>query len=84
MTQELGIEYIKSFNRQTKEKARGRRRLLLVDGHNSHYTRGFIEYARLHRIEVVCYPSHGTHVYQGLDVIIFSVLKLNWSNARDD
>lgn len=84
MTQELGIEYIKSFDRQTKEKARGRRRLLLVDGHNSHYTRGFLEYARLHRIEVVCYPSHGTHVYQGLDVIIFSVLKLNWSDARDD
>ena len=33
---------------------------------------------------VLCYPSHSTHLYQGLDVVIFSVLKRAWSKFRDD
>jgi hypothetical protein len=58
--------------------------LLLVDGHNLHYTVGFLDYARAHRIEVVGYPFHGMHVYQGLDVIIFAPMKKRWSEAHDD
>ena len=54
-----------------------------MDGHNSHYTQGFLEYTRTHQIEVVAYPSHSTHVYQGLDVVIFATMKQNWSDARD-
>jgi hypothetical protein len=81
---EIGVEWIKQFDQQTRAKAAGRRRLLLVDGHNSHYTRGFLEYARKHRIHILCYPSHSTHIYQGLDVVIFSVLKRRWTKARDE
>jgi hypothetical protein len=55
-----------------------------VDGHNSHYTRSFLEYAREHRIRILCYPSHSTHLYQGLDVVVFSVLKRSWSKFRDN
>ena len=44
---------------------------------------GFLEYARNHKIAVLCYPSHSTHIYQGLDVVIFSVLKRAWSEERD-
>ncbi|KIL70546.1 hypothetical protein M378DRAFT_49547, partial [Amanita muscaria Koide BX008] len=80
---EIGVEWIKQFDAQTREKATGRRRLLLVDGHNSHFTLGFIRYSRENKIEVVCYPSHSTHLYQGLDVVIFSILKRCWSEARD-
>ena len=72
------------MNRHTHTKAAGRRQLLLVDGHNSHYTRGFLEYAQNHGIHVLCYPLHSTHIYQGLDVVIFSVLKRRWTEARDD
>jgi hypothetical protein len=46
-----------------------------VDGHNSHYTIAFLLYAREHLIIVFCYIPHGTHIYQGLDVVIFSPLK---------
>jgi hypothetical protein len=81
---EIGHAWIENFDKETRAKAKGRRRLLLVDGHNSHYTRGFLEYARTHRIEVVGYPSHSTHIYQGLDVVIFSLMKHNWSVARDE
>jgi hypothetical protein len=74
---------MKEFDKHTKEKANGRDRLLIVDGHNSHYTRGFLQHARAHRIHVICYPAHATHVYQGLDVVIFAVLKRYWSEERD-
>ncbi len=72
---EIGIEWIKHFDAEMKTKACGRCRLLLIDGHSSHYTLGFLEYAHEHCIEVLYYPSHSTHIYQGLDVVIFSVLK---------
>jgi hypothetical protein len=46
-----------------------------VDGHNSHYTVAFLLYAHEHLIIVFCYIPHGTHIFQGLDVIIFFPLK---------
>lgn len=64
-------------------KANGEARLLLVDGHNSHYMHGFLEFARLAFIHILCYSAHGTHVYQGLDVIVFGVLKLYWTHEKD-
>jgi hypothetical protein len=73
---EFGVEWIEEFDHKTATKAGGEYRLLLVDGHVSHYTCVFLEYARTHQpILVLCYPSHATHVYQGLDVVVFSILK---------
>jgi hypothetical protein len=40
---------------------------------------GLIDYAVEHRIAIICLPAHTTHVLQGLDVVIFSVLKRTWS-----
>ena len=74
---------MKIFEEQTREKANGEYRLLIVDGHNSHYTIAFLLLARLHLIIVLCYPAHGTHIYQGLDVVIFAILKLLLSKERD-
>lgn len=54
-----------------------------MDGHTSHYSRDFLEHARERKILVLCYPSHTTHIYQGLDVVIFSVLKRRLSQERD-
>jgi len=75
---ELGVEWIKDFDRKSKEKARGRPRLLLVDGHSSHYTYEFLRYAKDNNITVVCYPAHSTHIYQGLDVACFGSMKRCW------
>ena len=72
---EIGVEWIKEFDRNTTRKAKGRYRLLLVDSHDSHYTRGFLEYARTDKILVLCYPAHTTHVLQGLDVVVFAIVK---------
>ena len=80
---EIGVAWLKDWDKQTKEKAKGRTWLLLVDGHSSHYTLGFLDHTHDNNVVVLCYPSHSTHVYQGLDVIIFSVLKHSWSDERD-
>ncbi|TFK82751.1 CENP-B protein, partial [Polyporus arcularius HHB13444] len=80
---EISVAWIKQFDQQTKGKAAGRRRLLLVDGHSSHFTYDFLDYARQNKIHVLCYPSHGTHVFQGLDVVVFSSLKRHWTAERD-
>lgn len=77
------MEWIKDLDVQTHEKAAGRDWLLLVDGHNSHYTLGFLEYARANKIDVFCY-LYATHVYQGLDVMIFGLLKIYWTEERDN
>ena len=74
-TGEIGVEWIKIFDEQTCTKADGEYCMLLVDGHNSHYTHTFLQYARKHKIVVLCYLAHTTHVYQGLDVVVFAVLK---------
>ena len=57
--------------------------MLLVDGHNSHHTVAFLLYAREHLIVVICYIPHSTHIFQGLDVVIFSPLKKYIGEERD-
>ncbi|CAK5278846.1 unnamed protein product [Mycena citricolor] len=80
--QEITVEYLRDFDDQTQEKAAGRTCLLVVDGHNSRYSLELLRLARSLRIHILCYPAHGTHVYQGLDVVIFSPLKREWTNAK--
>lgn len=79
----MGLWWLKDFDSQTCKKSGGRPHLLILDGHNSHYTLAFLEYADANNITIICYPSHMTHVLQGLDVVAFSVLKRSWTSARD-
>jgi hypothetical protein len=72
----LALEWMtKDFNAQTKEKAAGRTRILLMDRHSSHYTLPLLEFARASRIIILGYPPHCTHVLQGLDVVCFAKMK---------
>ncbi|KIJ18805.1 hypothetical protein PAXINDRAFT_70737 [Paxillus involutus ATCC 200175] len=80
----IGRLWVEDFDKKTCEKANGCAWLLLVDRHNSHYTREFLEYARSNDIHILCYPAHTTHVYQGLDIIIFGPLKHYWTQERDE
>ena len=66
---------VKDFDRQTKEKAAGRTRVLLMDGHSSHYSLELLRFARENNIIVLGYPPHCTHVLQGLDVVCFAKMK---------
>ena len=60
-----GRAWIKDdFNAQTQAKADGRFRLLVVDGHTSHFDYELLQYAKANRIVVLCLPAHTTHVLQ--------------------
>ena len=76
---EIGAEWIKHFDNLTKRRAHGCHCLLLLDGHQSRLTLPFLLHAKENDIHVLCYPSHSTHIYQGLDVVIFSLLKKYFS-----
>lgn len=67
------------IHNQTKAKVAGRPRLLLVDGHSSHYSFEFLSFCASKNIQVVCYPSNSTHIYQGLDVTVFGRMKEAWA-----
>ena len=73
---ELGYKWlVKDFDAQTKDKAGGRTRVVLMDGHSSHYSLDLLEYARKNNIVILGYPPHCTHVLQGLDVVCFAKMK---------
>ncbi|KIJ94695.1 hypothetical protein K443DRAFT_51695, partial [Laccaria amethystina LaAM-08-1] len=72
---------MKDFDPQTKEKAAGETRVLLMDGHSSHFTADLLEYCLANNIEVYGYPPHCTHALQSLDVVYFAKMKECWKEA---
>jgi hypothetical protein len=65
ITGEISQEWIKvNFDSQTCELANGQTCLLIVDGHISHFTQDFLEYAKTNNIEVLCLPPNTTHALQ--------------------
>ena len=80
---EIGVTWLQDWDKLTASKAAGQHCLLIVNGHSSHYTMSLLDYAHNNSIVILCYPSHSTHIYQGLDVVIFSVLKQMWSEECD-
>ena len=49
--------------------------MLFLDGHASHNTPELVNNAYAKNIKILSYPSHTTHVLQGLDVVCFAWLK---------
>src|SRR2546430_4679531 len=81
----LGIHWLQHvFDRATREKAGRNRRLLVVDGHNSHINLKFIDYADRNRILLAVLPPHSTHRLQPLDVSLFSPLGTYYSQEVDN
>ena len=77
---EIALNWLtRIFDPQTREKAAGRRRFLFIDGHSSHLSLHLLRKAREFNIDVIIYPSHCTHLLQGLDVVCFAPLKHNWA-----
>jgi len=53
-------------------------RVLIMDGHSSHYSTDLLEFCQQNNIEVYGYPPHCTHALQGLDVVCFAKMKDCW------
>jgi hypothetical protein len=71
------------FDPQTSGKAKRDWRLLILDGHGSHRTLGFLEWCQKRRVLVAIYPPHSTHRLQPLDVNLFRPLATCYSQALD-
>jgi DDE superfamily endonuclease len=81
---QLGLQWLEHvFDRLTKGTVRDRR-LLLLDGHNSHVNLRFINYADANRILLAILPPHSTHRLQPLDVGLFSPLSTYYSQQIDN
>jgi hypothetical protein len=65
----------KVFHPETVERAAGKWRLLIMDGHGSHETADFLTFCFTHRIYLLRLPPHTSHLTQPLDVGCFSPLK---------
>ena len=77
---EIALDWlVQIFKPQTHEKAAGQKRFLFVDGHSSHLSLHLLRKAREFNINIIIYPSHCTHLLQGLDVVCFAPLKHNWA-----
>ena len=74
-TNELGMVWLQHFDTWARDRASGKLRPPLLDGHPSHYNLPFCRYAYDHKIILVSYPGHSTHLPQPLDVGLFSPLQ---------
>jgi hypothetical protein len=71
---QLGLEWLKHFNRSTTKRLNSRYRLLILDGHESHHSTDFEKYCKANKITTLCMPAHASHLLQPLDVGCFAVL----------
>ena len=71
----LALQWIKHFDKHSRNIRKGAWRLLIMDGHGSHHTREFLEYCDAHNIIPFGLPSLTTHLLQPLDVCMFQPLK---------
>jgi hypothetical protein len=68
---EIAMAYIKHFNKYTE--LIGEFRLLILDGHGSHATFQFKQFAHSNKIILLYLPAHITHMLQPLDIGIFGL-----------
>jgi hypothetical protein len=59
----------------TQEKAAGKLRLLLCDGHGNHITGSFVDFCLKNTIQLLVMPPHASYLLQPLDLGVFGPLK---------
>ena len=60
-TNEVGLDWIKHFNHHTAPRTKGKYRLLIIDGHESHHSTKFEFYCQSYNIITLCTPPHSSH-----------------------
>ena len=83
-TNEIGLKWIKHFNKHTSNHMKGAYHLLVLDGHESHQSANFQCYCKENKIVTLCMPAHSSHLLQPLDVGCFGPLKQLYSKEIED
>jgi hypothetical protein len=72
----ISLQWLKRvFDPETKERANGRPRVLILDGFGTHETLEILEYCFANNIILCRLPSHTSHKLQPCDVAAFGPLK---------
>ena len=74
-TNAVGLDWIKHFDYHTAPRTKGKYRLLILVGHESHHSTEFELYCKQNNIITLCMPAHSSHKLQPLDVGCFGPLK---------
>ena len=74
---------MKLFNAATADKANGKKRLLICDGHDSHISAELVRFSIDHNILILIFIPHSSHLMQPLDVGVFGPLKRAMSAQLD-
>ena len=61
-TNELGLEWLKHFDKHTKSCTVGTVYLLIIDGHESHNLLEFQQYFKNNKVIALCMPPHSSHL----------------------
>ncbi len=83
-TNEIGIQWIKHFEKWTRSRTKGIYRLLILDGHESHISVEFQQYCQENHIITLCMPPHSSHILQPLDVGCFAPLKASYGKQIEN
>ncbi|APA05390.1 hypothetical protein SS1G_09809 [Sclerotinia sclerotiorum 1980 UF-70] len=76
---ETGLEWLKHFDKHTIRQRKGKYRMLVLDGHESHESIPFQSYCKSNDIICLKLPPHSSHLTQPLDVGCFGILKRSYS-----
>lgn len=83
-TNEIGLDWIKHFDKHTAARKTGAFRLLVLDGHESHHSTDFELYCKENNIITLCMPAHSSHLLQPLDVGCFGPLKMAYGTQIEE
>jgi hypothetical protein len=83
-TNAVGLDWIKHFDYHTASRTKGKYRLLILDGHESHHSTEFELYCQQNNIITLCMPPHSSHYLQPLDVGCFGPLKKAYGRQVED
>ena len=72
-------EWLKTFTHYVRNVLRLSGPIVLfLDGHLSHVSIKVIDHGIEQNVHIVCIPPHSSHVWQPLDVSVYSVVKKCW------
>ena len=79
----FGLRWLKDVFHPHTSNSNGKRRLLIMDGHSSHITPGFIGFCIVNAIDLMVLPAHSSHITQPLDVSVFGPFKTALGRETD-
>jgi hypothetical protein len=83
-TNEIGLEWIKYFNKHISDRTKDAYRLLVLDGYESYVLADFQCYCKENKIVTLYMPVHSSHLLQPLDVGYFGPLKRLYGKEIED